>query len=142
MERYQIEAKEVSATEVAVNLIVLGEVYETKNGTIGQQMKQVAQATGTGANLKSAYKKAVARAKKKVESFGDNLLRIQIMSSKAKDGKFVVQAELALFDDLPENLKGKGQYPKSKVVQVFGTGKTKESAEDNALKEARKLIGV
>lgn len=60
----------------------------------------------------------------------------------AKDEPKCVVATLTVFKDAPQELKEKTNSVVVKKVQAFGTGKTIEEAEENAVKRAKKRLNL
>lgn len=142
MERFNVETKALSPNLVRVTLTTLTELKENSVGKAEQQIIQQIEATGSGKDLQSASKKALARAEKKLELFKGQNVRIQIMKELKGDGDVAVNLGFGVFEEVPDSLSGKGPSPVSKRVEVIGVGKTIEKAEDNALNKARKYLGV
>jgi len=70
-------------------------------------------------------------------------IQLQLAGMTQDDDQLPVSvAIITLFGDVPEEHIGKMGPPVINKVQVAGTGKTVEEAEDNALKRGLLLLGL
>ena len=136
LNRFSIEAQPHDTGRMNVSLFVLDD--ERVDGG-NQRALSMISITSSGKDETSATENGVKRALSKLKQLQPlaDIVKLGVMALSEANNEFSCTVQLGLFDKATE-----GADLIKKKTLGFGKGKDAETAEDNAIKSALKLIGA